>query len=134
MRHLKVAVSTLDPVTYRHVRDDAKSHRRVRRFFTHSRPTVKVWHALLDLLKIIFFPGAKKQAIEALITGGAVRKIVRVLAQMAERAGDVPRDARLIDFGKMLGNLTTVLGNISNEQEMFLDDLRSLPGALILPN
>ncbi|GAQ90656.1 hypothetical protein KFL_006680055 [Klebsormidium nitens] len=78
--------------------------------------------------------GAKKQAVEALIRGGAVRNMVRVLAQMAERAGDVPRDARLIDFGKMLGNLTSVLGNISNEEEIFLDDLRSVPGEVTLTN
>ncbi|GAQ90658.1 hypothetical protein KFL_006680065 [Klebsormidium nitens] len=71
--------------------------------------------------------GVKKQATEALIKGGAVRKLVRVLAQMAERAGDVPRDVHLIDFGKMLGNLASVLANVSNAQQMFLDDLRSVP-------
>ncbi|GAQ90654.1 hypothetical protein KFL_006680050 [Klebsormidium nitens] len=78
--------------------------------------------------------GEKQQTIEALIKGGAVRKLVCVLAQLTERADDVPRDARLIDFGKMLGNLTTVLANISNEQEMFLNELRSVPCALILVN
>lgn len=78
--------------------------------------------------------GAKKQAAEALIKEGAASKLVRVLAQTAARADEVPRDARLVDFCKMLGNLTTVLGNISNEQRMFLDEMRSVPGAPIRPS
>lgn len=51
-----------------------------------------------------------------------------MLAHMVARADDVPRDARLIDFCKMLEMLTTVLGNLSNKEAMFFDELRPLPG------
>ncbi|GAQ80620.1 hypothetical protein KFL_000580140 [Klebsormidium nitens] len=71
-------------------------------------------------------PGAA-EAIETLFERGVVRKILDMLAHMVARADDVRRDVRLIDFCKMLEILTTVLGNLSNKEAMFFDELRPLP-------
>jgi hypothetical protein len=66
--------------------------------------------------------------METMIESGALRKVVDILAFMVGHVDEVPRDTRLIDFCKMLENLTTVVANSSNEQKLFLDELRSVPG------
>lgn len=66
--------------------------------------------------------------METMIESGALRKVLDILAFMVGHVDEVPRDTRLIDFCKMLENLTTVLANSSNEQKLFLDELQSVPG------
>jgi hypothetical protein len=73
------------------------------------------------------FPESK-HTMETMIESGALRKVVVILAFMVEHVDEVPRETRLIDFCKMLENLTTLLANSSNEQKLFLDELRSVPG------
>lgn len=51
-----------------------------------------------------------------------------VLAHMTARAGDVPCDARLINFCKMLEVVANVLANLTNKVHLFGEEMRAAPG------
>ncbi|GAQ89321.1 hypothetical protein KFL_005110030 [Klebsormidium nitens] len=67
------------------------------------------------------------EAIASLFEKGVVRKLLSVLAHMAARASDVPCDARLINFCKMLEVLANVLANLSNRFDLFGEEMRAGP-------
>jgi hypothetical protein len=64
-----------------------------------------------------------------MVESGALRKLVIDLAFVAAHVDEILRDARLISVCKVLEEMTTLLfTTFASAEELFLDDMRSVPG------